>query len=92
MYFLVLTRLSILCFQIGESEGVAERCKHNCDAQNIPFYRFSPRLSERISPAETDSYKLIEMVVTSRIHMHTQAEVQLDKLVPLLTYSLYSLQ
>ena len=69
---------------------MAERCKHNCDAQNIPFYRFSPRLSEKISASETDNYKLVEMIVTSRIHMHTQAEVQLDKLIPLLTYALYS--
>lgn len=71
---------------------MADRCRHNCEAQNIPFYRFSPRLDEKISAAETDSLKLIEMVVMSRIHMHTQAEVQLDKLVPLLTYSLYSQQ
>ena len=71
---------------------MAERCKHNCEAQNIPFYRFNPRLDETISPAETDSFKLIEMIVTSRIHMHTQAEVQMDKLVPLLKYAPYSQQ
>ncbi len=45
---------------------MAETCDRNFKEQGIPYYRFSPQLKETISAGETDSRKLIDMVITTR--------------------------
>lgn len=69
--------------QIGESEALADRCRDSCKIQKIEFFRFNPNLPEKIDPGVTDNLKLLEMMTTARIYMHTQTS-QLDKLLPLL--------
>ena len=59
-----------------ESETVAETCDRNFKEQDIPFYRFSPQLLETISAGETDSRKLIDMVIATR----KQTTKRLDEL------------
>lgn len=76
-----------VCLQLGQSENIAERCKASCAAQDIPFYRFSPPLDKKVEPTETDSRKLIDIMITSRINMHTREDYKLDKLLPLLLMS-----
>ncbi len=70
--------------QLGQSETIADRCKNSCEAQNIPFYRFSPPLDMKIEPTETDSRKLVDIMITSRMYMHSMEEYSVDKLLPLL--------
>lgn len=69
--------------QIGESEALAERCKISCEMQNIPFFRFSPPLDEKLDAAVTDNIKLLQMVISTRIYTHAQKS-HLEKLLPLL--------
>ena len=62
---------------------MAERCRANCELQKIPFFRFNPQLGEKIDPGVTDNYKLLQMMITTRVYTHTQ-EAQLEKLLVLL--------
>ena len=56
----------VLSVQLGVSELVAEACEHNFREQDIPYYRFSPRIDESIKAGETDSRKLIDMIIQAR--------------------------
>ena len=69
--------------QLGQSEAIADRCKASCEAQSIPFYRFSPPLEKSVEPTETKSQKLVDIMVTARIYMHSD-DYKLDRLLPLL--------
>ena len=70
--------------QLGQSEAIADRCKTSCEAQGIPFYRFSPPLDEKIEPTETDSRKLVDIMILSRMYMHGMEDYKSDRLLPLL--------
>lgn len=50
-------------FQIGDSEEAAANAESICIQQGIDYYRFSPHLEEATSLGETDSRKLVDMVV-----------------------------
>ena len=76
-----------LSMQLGQSEAIADRCQANCAAQDIPFYRFSPPLDRKIEPTETDTRRLIDVMITARINMHTREDYKLDKMLPLLLMS-----
>lgn len=73
----------MLFLQLGQSEATADRCKTSCDAQDIPFYRFSPMLEKKIEPTETDSRKLVDLMISSHMYMCME-EFNLDKLIPIL--------
>ncbi|XP_064383275.1 85/88 kDa calcium-independent phospholipase A2-like [Halichondria panicea] len=69
---------------LGQSEAIADRCKTSCEAQGIPFYRFSPPLDEKIEPTETDSRKLVDIMILSRMYMHGMEDYKSDRLLPFL--------
>ena len=50
------------------------RCR--CIEENISFYRFNPSFKEYIDSGETDTKKLLEMILETR----EQAKVQIRKL------------
>ena len=58
--------MMIVALQLVESEVIAENCQSRCKEQGILFYRFSPQLEEVIAPGETDSAKLIDMILEAR--------------------------
>ena len=45
---------------------MAMNCKSRCEEQHIPFFRFCPRLSTEVLAGETDSHKLIEMILQTK--------------------------
>ena len=67
--------------QIAESEVAATICQSRCIEQGIFYYRFNPQLEEVVSTSETDSDKLINMVLQARIQTPKQG---MFELVPLL--------
>jgi calcium-independent phospholipase A2 len=52
-----------------QSEDVANSCLYRCQQLNIPFYRFSPHLKEKVSIHETDTRKLLNAVLRTRIDL-----------------------
>ena len=73
----------MLHMQLGQSEAAAVRCKDSCEAQGIPFFRFSPPLERSVKPTETNSQTLVDIMVTARIYMHS-GNCELDTLLPIL--------
>ncbi len=63
--------------QLVESEAVAEKCKSVCAEQRIPFFRFSPQLDDKIEPGETDSMRLLDMIVKAKISLNQDNQVDL---------------
>lgn len=63
--------------QLVESEIVAKNCSMRCHEQNIPYYRFSPQLSQVIAAGETDNDKLLEMMLQTRIQTPQQHMAEL---------------
>ena len=59
---------------------VAENSKSRCEEQGIPFYRFSPHLKEVIAAGETDTEKLLDMIIQTKMETEEQG---LKKLVDL---------
>ena len=58
--------------QLNQSEKVAKNSQSRCEEQDIPFYRFSPRLNEMIAGSETDNEKLFDIVIQTRISTKKQ--------------------
>ena len=58
---------------------VAENCRSRCLEQGIQFYRFSPELQEVIASGETDSDKLVDMILAAR--MHTKESIDFHKMI-----------
>jgi len=81
MLFLLL--FFSLSLQLVESEIVANSCKIRCREQNIPYYRFSPQLSQVISAGETDIDKLLEMMWQARLQTPVQGLAELVTLFQL---------
>lgn len=75
--------ITMLTSAIGESEALAERCRTSCMVQKIPFFRFNPQLEEKVDSGMTDNYKLVQMIVTARVHTHAQ-DAQLQQVLALL--------
>ena len=50
-----------------ESESIAENCRSRLQEQGVPFYRFSPYLSEIIPAGETDTEKLVDVIMRTRV-------------------------
>ena len=59
---------------------VAENSKSRCQEQDIPFFRFSPKFDEPISAGETDSEKLLNMVIKTKLNLK-ERERELEELV-----------
>lgn len=59
---------------------VAENSKSRCEEQGIPFYRFSPHFKEVIAAGETDTEKLLDMIIQTKMETEEQG---LKKLVDL---------
>lgn len=74
-----------LCFllQLVESEIVAKNCNMRCHEQNIPYYRFSPQLNHVIAAGETDTDKLVDMMLQTRIQSPQQGIAELASLFQL---------
>ena len=51
--------------------------------QKIPFFRFNPQLQEKVDSGMTDNYKLVQMIMTTRVHTHAQ-DAQLQQVLALL--------
>ena len=60
--------------QLLESEMVAENTKARCEGQSIPFYRFSPNLTEIVATGETDNGILINMILSAAVQTVPQME------------------
>jgi len=45
---------------------VAENCRVRCKEQGILYYRFSPQLEEEIESGETNTAKLLDMILAAR--------------------------
>ena len=58
--------MMIVALQLVESEVVADNCRSHYKEQGILFYRFNPQLEEVIASGETDSAKLINMILEAR--------------------------
>lgn len=74
--------MKLLAEAIVESEAVAEKCRGICEEQNIPYFRFSPSLDEKIESGETDSLKLIAMIIKTKIYISEDQDM--TKMVSLL--------
>ena len=72
-----------LCVQLVESEIVADNCRSRCAEQGIPFYRFSPQLKEMIAAGETDTDKLLDMIIQAKGQTETQGMMEVVKLFQL---------
>lgn len=72
--------LLTLPLQLVESEMVAKNCSMRCHEQGIPYYRFSPHLSQVIGAGETDIDKLVDMMVQTRIQAPQQGITELASL------------
>ena len=55
-----------------ESELVAENSRSRLREQRVPFYRFSPELNEVIAAGETDTIKLVDMVMKSKFEIDSK--------------------
>ena len=75
-----------------ESEIVASNCSTRCAEQGIPFYRFSPQLSEVIAAGETDMDKLIPMILEAKRQTHKQGLGDLVQLFQLVAEASRKLQ
>ena len=58
-----------------ESELVAENSRSRCEEQDIPFFRFSPKFDMIISSGETDTEKLLNMVIKTKIYLKEQEKL-----------------
>ena len=54
--------------QLVESEAVAKNTRSRLKELGIPFYRMSPHLDEVIPSGETDTGKLLDMVMKVGLH------------------------
>ena len=57
--------------QLVQSELVADNCAMRCAELGIPFFRFSPRLRESVSSGETNTSKLVNMILQTRLQMQS---------------------
>ena len=73
--------------QIGESEKVAENSRSRCKEQDIPFYRFNPKLNDIIPAGETDNLKLMDMVLETKIQIKEQRLKEMTELLQMITVS-----
>ncbi|XP_065334315.1 85/88 kDa calcium-independent phospholipase A2 isoform X2 [Cloeon dipterum] len=53
---------------------VIDRTRSWCTSLGVPFFRFSPQMSEEIEMDERDDAKLVNMLWEARAFMHKQAE------------------
>lgn len=51
---------------------MAENSRSRLREQRVPFYRFSPELSEVIAAGETDTTKLVDMVMKSKFEIDSK--------------------
>ena len=51
---------------------VAENSRSRLRDQRVPFYRFSPELNEVIAAGETDTVKLVDMVMKSKFEIDSK--------------------
>ena len=73
--------------QLVESEKVTENSRSRCQEQNIPFYRFNPKLNDIIPAGETDNTKLLDMVIETKIQIKEQKLKEMAELLQVLTVS-----
>ena len=59
---------------------VAINSECRCRGQNIPFFRFSPKLDEIITAGETDNDKLFSMILKTKIDMRSGQLSELKQL------------
>lgn len=76
----ILVVIGCCLMQLVESEIVAKNCQMRCHEQDIPYYRFSPQLNHVVAAGETDTDKLLDMMLQARIQTPQQ---HLDELVAL---------
>lgn len=66
----------ILPFQATQSSGrVVDRARSWCSSLGVPFYRFTPQLSEDINMDERSDEKLVNMAWECQAYMHSQRTV-----------------
>ena len=59
---------------------VATNSECRCQGQNIPFFRFSPKLDEIITAGETDNDKLFSMILKTKTDMRNGQLSELKQL------------
>ncbi len=57
-------------FQILQSDQIASCCANRCQQLGIKFFRFNPHLKETVSITETETRKLLNMILRARIEMN----------------------
>ena len=67
----------ILLQKLVESEDVADNSRSRCKEQQIPFYRFSPRLDVEVQSGETNVNVLVEMLMQTKF----QVSVMIIKMI-----------
>ena len=53
---------------------MAEASHSRCAEQGIPYYRLNPQLEEVISASETDSKKLLRMIIAAKAQVREVIE------------------
>lgn len=75
---------NLLVDQATQADGrVVERARAWCDSLDVPFFRFSPQLSEEIAMDEKDDQKLVNMLWETKAYI-VQHHDEVLKLVSLL--------
>ncbi|XP_039285662.1 85/88 kDa calcium-independent phospholipase A2 [Nilaparvata lugens] len=79
---------NLLVDQATQADGrVIDRCRSWCSMINVPFFRFSPQLSEDIAMDEKSDEKLVNMLWETLAYMISNKK-EVQKLAILLNYEL----
>lgn len=74
----------LLVDQATQADGrVIDRARAWCHSIDVPFFRFSPQMSEEIAMDEKDDHKLVNMLWETKAYM-VQHHTEVLKLVSLL--------
>ncbi|XP_019852623.1 PREDICTED: 85/88 kDa calcium-independent phospholipase A2-like isoform X2 [Amphimedon queenslandica] len=61
--------MTLITKALVESEDVADNSRSRCKEQQIPFYRFSPRLDVEVQSGETNVDVLLEMLMKTKFQI-----------------------
>ncbi|XP_075228914.1 calcium-independent phospholipase A2 VIA isoform X2 [Lycorma delicatula] len=79
---------TLLVDQATQADGrVIDRCRAWCSMINVPFFRFSPQLSEDVAMDEKSDEKLVNMLWESMAYMENNRK-ELQKLAVILNYGI----
>lgn len=70
---------------LSHSHTAEANCHSRCVDQGIQYVRLSPKLNEEVDSGEIDNQKLLNMLWSTRVYMHSCRE-QVDSLTQYLKY------